>query len=107
MLWAGTTAMCAQAALARTLRCRLSYRSRLEEHRMKRAAFGLLLAFAAGPALAQAEWPARPIRLIVPFTAGSSSDIVARIVAQKLGERLKQQVFVENRVGASGSLGSE
>jgi tripartite-type tricarboxylate transporter receptor subunit TctC len=43
----------------------------------------------------------------VPFTAGSSSDIVARIVAQKLGERLKQQVFVENRVGASGNLGSE
>jgi tripartite-type tricarboxylate transporter receptor subunit TctC len=74
---------------------------------MKRTAFGLLLAFAAGPALAQAEWPARPIRLIVPFTAGSSSDIVARIVAQKLGERLKQQVFVENRVGASGNLGSE
>ncbi|HEY4407200.1 MAG TPA: tripartite tricarboxylate transporter substrate binding protein [Xanthobacteraceae bacterium] len=68
----------------------------------------MLLAFAAaGPALAQADWPARPIRLIVPFTAGSSSDIVARIVAQKLGERLKQQVFVENRVGASGNLGSE
>jgi tripartite-type tricarboxylate transporter receptor subunit TctC len=75
---------------------------------MNRAAFALLLAFAAtGPAFAQAEWPARPIRLIVPFTAGSSSDIVARIVAQKLGERLKQQVFVENRVGASGNLGSE
>jgi tripartite-type tricarboxylate transporter receptor subunit TctC len=75
---------------------------------MKRATLGLLLAVtAAGPAFAQAEWPARPIRLIVPFTAGSSSDIVARIVAQKLGERLKQQVFVENRVGASGNLGSE
>jgi tripartite-type tricarboxylate transporter receptor subunit TctC len=57
---------------------------------MKRATLGLLLAVtAAGPAFAQAEWPARPIRLIVPFTAGSSSDIVARIVAQKLGERLK------------------
>jgi tripartite-type tricarboxylate transporter receptor subunit TctC len=62
---------------------------------------------ACGPAFGQAEWPVRPIRLIVPFTAGSSSDIVARIVAQKLGERLKQQVFVENRVGASGNLGSE
>jgi tripartite-type tricarboxylate transporter receptor subunit TctC len=74
---------------------------------MNRAAWGLLIAFAAvGPAFGQ-EWPARPIRLIVPFTAGSSSDIVARIVAQKLGERLKQQVFVENRVGASGNLGSE
>src|SRR5580704_12248106 len=67
----------------------------------------LLLALAAAPAAAQSDWPSRPIRLIVPFTPGSSSDIVARIVAQKLGERLKQQVFVENRVGASGNLGSE
>jgi tripartite-type tricarboxylate transporter receptor subunit TctC len=75
---------------------------------MKRVTWSLLLAFAAaGPAFAQAEWPVRPIRLIVPFAAGSSSDIVARIVAQKLGERLRQQVFVENRVGASGNLGSE
>jgi tripartite-type tricarboxylate transporter receptor subunit TctC len=79
---------------------------------MNRAAWGLWLALAAlggadVPAFGQAEWPARPIRLIVPFTAGSSSDIVARIVAQRLGERLKQQVFVENRVGASGNLGSE
>jgi len=78
---------------------------------MSRAIGCLLLALAvvaaAGPAAAQSDWPARPIRLIVPFTPGSSSDIVARIVAQKLGERLKQQVFVENRVGASGNLGSE
>jgi tripartite-type tricarboxylate transporter receptor subunit TctC len=79
---------------------------------MNRAAWGLLIAFAAlgaacSPAVGQSDWPARPIRLIVPFTAGSSSDIVARIVAQRLGERLKQQVFVENRVGASGNLGSE
>jgi tripartite-type tricarboxylate transporter receptor subunit TctC len=65
------------------------------------------LAAACAPAHAQSDWPARPIRLIVPFAAGSSSDIVARIVAQKLGERLKQQLFVENRVGASGNLGSE
>jgi tripartite-type tricarboxylate transporter receptor subunit TctC len=54
-----------------------------------------------------ANWPERPIRLVVPFTAGSSSDIVARIVAQKLGERLKTQVIVDNRVGASGNLGTE
>jgi tripartite-type tricarboxylate transporter receptor subunit TctC len=58
-------------------------------------------------ACAQAAWPDRPIRLIVPFTAGSSSDIVARIVAQKLGERLKQQLIVDNRVGASGNMGTE
>jgi tripartite-type tricarboxylate transporter receptor subunit TctC len=54
-----------------------------------------------------ASWPERPIRLIVPFTAGSSSDIVARIVAQKLGERLRQQLIVDNRVGASGNMGTE
>ena len=49
----------------------------------------------------------RSIRLIVPFPRRGSSDIVARIVAQKLGDRLKQQVFVDNRVGASGNIGSE
>src|ERR1019366_1578643 len=85
---------------------------RLERRGMNRATWGLLLALAAlgaagGPAFAQADWPSRPIRLIVPFTPGSSSDIVARVVAQKLGERLKQQIFVENRVGASGNLGTE
>src|SRR5438105_4250773 len=71
---------------------------------------GLILAgvLAATAANAQpSNWPERPIRLIVPFTAGSSSDIVARIVAQKLGERLGQQLIVDNRVGASGNLGSE
>ena len=65
---------------------------------------------AISPAAAQTttgNWPAKPVHLIVPFTPGSSSDIVARIVAQKLGERLKQQLVVENRVGASGSMGSE
>jgi tripartite-type tricarboxylate transporter receptor subunit TctC len=53
------------------------------------------------------RWPERPIRMVVPFTAGSSSDTVGRLIAQRLGERLGQQVFVENRVGASGNVGSE
>jgi tripartite-type tricarboxylate transporter receptor subunit TctC len=53
------------------------------------------------------RWPTRPIRFIVPFTAGSSSDIVARIVGQKLGERLGQSIVVDNRVGASGNIGTE
>jgi tripartite-type tricarboxylate transporter receptor subunit TctC len=66
-----------------------------------------LLAAFATPAHAQTDWPTHPIRLIVPFAAGSSSDIVARIVAQKVSERLNQQLFVENRVGASGDIGSE
>jgi tripartite-type tricarboxylate transporter receptor subunit TctC len=64
----------------------------------------------AGIALAQsadARWPERPIRFIVPFTAGSSSDTVARLVAQKLGERLGQQLVFENRVGGGGSIGTE
>src|SRR4029077_14774431 len=77
---------------------------------MKRAAFfALLMTLAAVHAAAaqSAAWPERPIRLIVPFPAGSSSDIVARIVAQRLGERLGQQLVVENRPGASGNLGTE
>ena len=56
---------------------------------------------------ADARWPERPIRFIVPFTAGSSSDTVARLVAQKLGERLGQQLVVENRVGGGGSIGTD
>src|SRR5580704_3588773 len=79
---------------------------------MNRAVGAGLLALAAlgaagGPAVAQSDWPARPIRLIVPFTPGSSPDIVARVVAQKPGARLKQQIFVGIRVGASGNQGSE
>jgi tripartite-type tricarboxylate transporter receptor subunit TctC len=69
----------------------------------------LLTAVAAAPAQAQPAdtWPDRPVRMIVPFQPGSSSDTVARIVGQKLGERLRQQLVIENRVGASGNIGSE
>ncbi|MBX9776893.1 MAG: tripartite tricarboxylate transporter substrate binding protein [Xanthobacteraceae bacterium] len=70
---------------------------------------GLLAAGAASaqPAI-DAKWPAeRPIRLIVPFQPGSSSDVIARIVSQRLAERLGQQIVVDNRVGASATLGSE
>jgi tripartite-type tricarboxylate transporter receptor subunit TctC len=67
---------------------------------------GLISAGAAQAQSPDARWPERPIRFIVPFTAGSSSDTVARLVAQKLGERLGQQLVVENRVGGGGSLGT-
>jgi tripartite-type tricarboxylate transporter receptor subunit TctC len=67
---------------------------------------GLLWTNVAQAQANDARWPERPIRLIVPFTAGSSSDIVARLVAQKLGERLGQPLVVENRVGGGGSIGS-
>ena len=58
-------------------------------------------------AAGDAPWPNRNIKLIVPFSAGSSSDAVARIVGQRLGERLGQSLIIENRVGASGNLGTE
>ena len=52
-------------------------------------------------------WPQRPLRLVVPFPAGSSTDIIARIVSQKLSHRLGQQIVIENRAGASGNIGAD
>ena len=52
-------------------------------------------------------WPERSLRLVVPFPAGSSTDIIARIVAQKLSQRLGQQLVIENRAGASGNIGAD
>ena len=68
---------------------------------------GASAAAVAGSAPARAEWPDRPIKMIVPFSAGSSSDTIARIVAVKMGERLGQQVVVENRVGGSTIIGTD
>jgi len=70
------------------------------------AAIALILAGVPTGARA-AGWPDRPIHLIVPFPAGSSSDIVARVVAQALGSKLGQTVVVENRPGASGAIAYE
>ena len=66
-------------------------------------------AFALGciPASAQSDYPNKPIKLIVGFAPGGSTDIVARIVAQKLGDRLGQTVIVENRAGAGGTIGAD
>ncbi|RPI44624.1 MAG: tripartite tricarboxylate transporter substrate binding protein [Betaproteobacteria bacterium] len=69
-------------------------------------AFGLAAAAAAGPGSAQ-SFPAKPVRIIVAFPAGGGTDIVARVLGQKLTEYWGQQVLVDNRAGASGTIGTE
>ena len=59
----------------------------------------------SGASMAQA-WPSKPIRMMVPFPPGGSTDIVARIVAQKLSERLGQSIVIENRGGGGGTIGT-
>jgi len=75
---------------------------------LKNVLFAALAAagLAAGPAHAADNWPSKPIKIIVPYTPGGSTDIVTRIVMEKLGPRLNQTIVVENRPGANSSLGS-
>src|SRR6267142_6400188 len=72
-----------------------------------RLAIGWLSAIGvlAAPAQAQ-EWPAKPVKIVVPFAAGGSSDQLARLLTPELSAVFKQQFYVENRVGSSGAVGS-
>ncbi len=79
--------------------------------RMRRTLAAAILALPAAaislPASANDAYPSRPIRLVVPFAAGSGTDAVARITAKELGDALNQNVIVDNRPGANGSIAAE
>jgi tripartite-type tricarboxylate transporter receptor subunit TctC len=64
---------------------------------------GLTLAL---PALANTAYPQRPIRMVIPFAAGGGTDVLGRLLAQKMGEGLKQAIVVDNKPGAGGSVGT-
>jgi tripartite-type tricarboxylate transporter receptor subunit TctC len=77
--------------------------------RLRATLFGLLalVAFAAPAVAADDDYPSRTIRLIIPFPPGGSNDVVGRIIANQLGEKLGKTVFVDNRNGAGGVVGSD
>ena len=76
------------------------------QNRILAAVTGLVLHAAAGMAAAQ-NYPDRPIRIIVAFPPGASTDVVGRIVGQKMTEAWGQNVVIENRPGAGGNLGTK
>ena len=85
-------------------------RGGLKENVLKASALSLLIIFCISqhsPVAEAAEYPIRPVRLIVPWPAGGGADTVGRIVAQQLTERLGAQVIVDNRPGAAGIIGAE
>jgi len=73
---------------------------------MNRALIGILAAAFSLAALAQ-DWPTKPVRFIVPYPPGGGTDVIARIVQQRLSEALGQTIVIENRGGAGGAVGTE
>ena len=73
---------------------------------MKRILTVLAATLIAGGASAQAAWPSKPVKLIVPFTAGSITDIMARTVSEAMSKSLGQPVLIENKPGAGGTIGA-
>jgi tripartite-type tricarboxylate transporter receptor subunit TctC len=88
------------------------YKRKTEMNAIRRKTAGALLAAVAGmlcvaPAMAQEKWPSKPITYIVPFPPGGTTDILARLVAQKLGPALGTSIVIENKPGAGGNIGSD
>ena len=73
---------------------------------MIRALIAAFVLFAAAGALAQQDYPSKPIHIVAPFEAGGATDIMARMIAQKFAESLGQPVIVDNRPGAGGGIGT-
>src|ERR1700755_3365380 len=67
----------------------------------------VLAALPLSHAVAQATWPSKPVRVIVPFAPGGGADLTARPISQKLSEALGQQFVVDNRGGAGGAIGMD
>jgi tripartite-type tricarboxylate transporter receptor subunit TctC len=75
---------------------------------MKRRTFTLAASLGAALPAARAQaWPAKPVRMVIPFPAGGATDIIGRVIAQKLGAALGQQVVVDNKPGAGGTIGAD
>jgi tripartite-type tricarboxylate transporter receptor subunit TctC len=74
---------------------------------MKRRSLMFLAAVMAGLPAAAQTWPDKPVRLIVPYQAGQGTDVAARLIAEHLSKALGQQIFVDNKPGAGGNIGTE
>src|SRR5690349_7352381 len=73
---------------------------------LRTAALAFALSLLPGLAATQA-WPTKPVKIVVPFAAGGATDVVARLLAQKLTDAWGQSVVVENRAGAGGNIGAD
>jgi tripartite-type tricarboxylate transporter receptor subunit TctC len=74
---------------------------------MKRTIAAAMVLFLGSAFAAAQDWPAKSVKIVVPFAAGATPDIVARLIADDLQSRLKQTFIVENRPGASGNTGTD